>query len=119
MKSILITGALGHIGSAIIRDLKKNKFKKVILIDNFETQRYSSLFLLSKKYNIEFYDNSILDKNIAKLFKNINVVIHLAAITDAANSFNQSKIIKKINFEGTKKIIEYCSKYNCRLIFIL
>ena len=67
MKSILITGALGHIGSAIIRGIQKNQFKKVILIDNFETQRYSSLFSLSKKNNIKFYDNSILDKNIENI----------------------------------------------------
>ncbi len=117
MKNILITGALGHIGSSIISNLQKNQFKKIVLIDNFLTQRYSSLFFLSKKNNIKFYEYSILDKNIEKLFNDIDVVVHLAAITDAANSFNKKTIIKKVNFDGTKKIIEYCSKHNCKLIF--
>jgi nucleoside-diphosphate-sugar epimerase len=72
---------------------------------------------LSKKNNIKFYEYSILDKNIEKLFNDIDVVVHLAAITDAANSFNKKTIIKKVNFDGTKKIIEYCSKHNCKLIF--
>ncbi len=117
MKNILITGALGHIGSSIISNLQKNQFKKIVLIDNFLTQRYPSLFFLSKKNNIKFYEYSILDKNIEKLFNDIDVVVHLAAITDAANSFNKKTIIKKVNFDGTKKIIEYCSKHNCKLIF--
>jgi nucleoside-diphosphate-sugar epimerase len=117
VKNILITGALGHIGSSIISNLQKNQFKKIVLIDNFLTQRYSSLFFLSKKNNIKFYEYSILDKNIEKLFNDIDVVVHLAAITDAANSFNKKTIIKKVNFDGTKKIIEYCSKHNCKLIF--
>tara|TARA_B100000959_G_scaffold48303_1_gene49558 strand:- start:470 stop:1408 length:939 start_codon:yes stop_codon:yes gene_type:complete len=117
VKNILITGALGHIGSSIISNLQKNQFKKIVLIDNFLTQRYPSLFFLSKKNNIKFYEYSILDKNIEKLFNDIDVVVHLAAITDAANSFNKKTIIKKVNFDGTKKIIEYCSKHNCKLIF--
>ena len=44
-------------------------------------------------------------------------MIHLAAITDATNSFNKKNMIKKINFVGTKKIIEHCNKHNCSLIF--
>ena len=42
---IVITGALGHIGSSLIRNipytLTENEF---VLIDSLVTQRYSSLF---------------------------------------------------------------------------
>lgn len=116
-KNILVTGGLGHIGSAFIKSIKKNEFKKIIIIDNLATQRYSSLFKDNSTVKFEFYDYDILDEKIIKLFRNIDIVIHLAAITDATNSFKNSKQIRKINNIGSKKIIKYCSKYNCKLIF--
>ena len=47
---ILVTGALGHIGSDLIIDLIKNfPDEKFILVDNLRTQRFCSLFNLKKK----------------------------------------------------------------------
>ena len=98
MKKLLITGALGHIGSKFISTLKKNQYQKVILIDNLSTQRYCSLFNLPKKTNIEFFEKDILDSSIRKYFKGIDVVIHLAAITDATASFLINTTIGIIGF---------------------
>ena len=117
MKKILITGALGHIGSGFIHSLKKNEYKEVVLVDNFLTQKQVSLFNLNSKINFKFYNLDILDKNIEKLFKKTDYVIHLAAITDATNSFKKIKEIKKVNYVGSKLIIKYCEKYKCKLIF--
>ena len=117
MKKILITGGLGHIGSKLLESLFNESSYKIIIIDNLLTQRYSSLYYFKNKRNFEFYDFSILDKRIENLFKKVDVVIHLAAIVDAANSFDNAKDVKKINYTGAKKIINYCSKYNCKLIF--
>ena len=50
---LLITGACGHIGSYVSEYAHKiKKIKEIILVDNFNTQRYSSLFNLSKKKKI-------------------------------------------------------------------
>ena len=52
---LILTGALGHIGSYISKNIFKiNKIKEIILIDNFNTQRYSSLFNLKKKLKFLF-----------------------------------------------------------------
>ena len=49
---ILITGALGHIGSFIINDLIKiKKVKKIYLVDNLSNQRFNVLFKIKKKKN--------------------------------------------------------------------
>ena len=46
---ILITGGLGHIGSYLLENIDKIKFiKKIYIIDNLSTNRYSSLFNLPK-----------------------------------------------------------------------
>ena len=47
---VIISGAFGHIGSFLIDKFKKdNKIKKILLIDNFATQRYSVYLKLKKK----------------------------------------------------------------------
>ncbi|MBU0987007.1 MAG: SDR family NAD-dependent epimerase/dehydratase, partial [Proteobacteria bacterium] len=50
--NLCITGALGHIGSKLIRNLSIPGLKKVYLVDNLLTQRYASLFDLP--YGIDF-----------------------------------------------------------------
>ncbi len=42
---VLITGALGHIGSYAAENIHKiSKIKETILIDNFESKRFNSLY---------------------------------------------------------------------------
>ena len=51
---ILITGALGHIGSGLIRELVKiGGYEKIILVDNFLTQRYRNF--------ADFYTRRFID----------------------------------------------------------
>jgi UDP-glucose 4-epimerase len=42
---IVVTGALGHIGSRLIRDLPQTfPAAQVVMIDDMMTQRYAALF---------------------------------------------------------------------------
>ena len=54
---IVITGAMGHIGSSLIRELP-NFFEElhITMIDNFLTQRYGSLFNLPKSATYKFIE---------------------------------------------------------------
>ena len=53
---IIVTGALGHIGSKLIRDLPLYfKNSEIVMIDNFTTQRYTSLFNLPN-YKYKFFN---------------------------------------------------------------
>jgi len=115
MKKIVITGALGHIGSQLIHSIKPNQFKKVILIDNLSTRRYCSLFNLPKNIPFQFIQDDICTADLNKYFKNIDIVIHLAAITDAASNTTNQKKVERVNFQGTKKVAQACIKNNCRL----
>ncbi len=80
-------------------------------------QRYVSLFNLPKHVKFTFVEKNILDKNISDIIKNVEVVIHLAAITDANSSFDRVKEIEETNYLGTKNIIEACLHSNAKLFF--
>ena len=95
---IAITGALGHIGSYIIRDLGlKNPNYKFLLLDNFLTQRYASLFNLPENISYKFIEIDVSQSKLDLIFKDVDIVIHLAAITDAANSFNNADEVERNN----------------------
>lgn len=114
---ILITGALGHIGSGLIHKIKKDQFDEVRLLDNLSTQRYSSLFNLPKGVKFKFIDEDICTSDLDKYFEGIDIVIHLAAITDAAASVDKEDLVENVNFMGTKKVAEACVRNGCRLFF--
>jgi len=114
---ILITGALGHIGSKLIHNIESGEFVDVLLIDNMLTQRYASLFNLPNGVNFKFYEEDILKADLGILLKDVDCVIHLAAITDAAGSFNRRDEIENVNYDGTKRMAEACIETNSRLLF--
>jgi UDP-glucose 4-epimerase len=117
MKKILITGALGHIGSKLIHSIKPGEFGEVCLIDNMLTQRYASLFNLPNDVSFKFFEDDILKADLGVLLKGVDCVVHLAAICDAVGSFNRRDEIEKVNYDGTKRIAEACFKTNTKLLF--
>lgn len=118
MKKLVITGPLGHIGSAFIHALTPGQFDEVLLIDNLLTQRYCSLFNLPAGVNFKFLEADILKANLTELFAGANAVIHLAAITDAANSFANKDAVEQVNFEGTVRVAEAAAQNDAGLIFL-
>jgi UDP-glucose 4-epimerase len=116
---IIITGALGHIGSRIVRVLPEVfPNSEIIMIDNLLTQRYASLFDLPDKGCYRFYEKNILDTDLRPVFEGADVVLHLAAITDAAGSFQNRNQVETVNFEGTVKVAEACREVGCPMIHL-
>jgi nucleoside-diphosphate-sugar epimerase len=114
---ILITGSLGHIGSKFIHNLKPREYEEIIIVDNLSTQRYSSLFNLPKGVHYSFYEEDILKADLRSLFRNIDNVVHFAAITDATSSFERKDEVEEVNYLGTKRVVEACMAEGCKLIF--
>lgn len=115
-KKIVITGACGHIGSLLIRALPEVYPElQLILIDNMRAQRYCSLF--DYKHPYAFIQEDFRQINLDELLSNADVLIHLAAITDAASSFTMAEEVFDINYHGTKKLADACSRTDTKLIF--
>lgn len=115
-KKILVTGALGHIGSRLIRELANRKDIELIrVLDNLSTQRYCSLFNLPESVKYEFIEGDIRDDSMLdKAMKDIYLVIHLAAITDAPSTVSNPEMTMQVNFEGTKKVIAAAKRAGVR-----
>ena len=59
IRRIVVTGALGHIGSRFIHGLRPGEFDEVVLLDNLSTQRYASLFDLPAGVPFRFYEEDV------------------------------------------------------------
>jgi UDP-glucose 4-epimerase len=104
MKKIVVTGALGHIGS--------------LFIDNLACQRYCSLFNLPKTGKFRFIEADILKAELAPLFEGADALVHLAAITNAADSFKNPAEVEQVNFQGTERVARVCADLNIPFVFL-
>jgi nucleoside-diphosphate-sugar epimerase len=98
---ILITGGLGHIGSSLLRNLYGHD---ITIVDNFRTQRYSSLFNLPNK--VKFIEKDFI--NLYEELEGQDIVIHLAAVVDAAGADTTSVV--SVNGFATTCFIEACKR---------
>lgn len=115
---IAITGALGHIGSRFIHSLTPGQFEEVLLIDNLATQRYASLFNLPQGVRYRFVEADIMTADLTQLLTGVDAVIHLAAITNAAGSFEMQDQVERVNYDGTERVARACLQTGTRLVFL-
>ena len=114
-----MTGAIGHIGSYIIRDLGVSfPGSNVVMVDNMMTQRFPSLFNLPSNSNYSFIEGDVSQIDLKPVFFGADVVIHLAAITDAAGSINKAEELEANNFQSTLRVAEACIEADASLIAI-
>ena len=114
---IIITGAIGHIGSYIIRNLGiQFPMAEIIMIDNMMTQRFPSLFNLPPMGKYRFIEGDVTKMDLDIVFSGASVVIHLAAITDAAGSFDRAEELEENNYQSTVKVANACAKNGASLI---
>ena len=113
---IAITGALGHIGSFLIRKLPEDfPTAEFILIDNLKTQRYTSLFNLPNNVYYEFHDIDVKDHKVKTIINDTDIVVHLAALTDASSSIENAKEFEHNNFLTTKNLSNICKDIRAKL----
>ena len=113
---IVVTGALGHIGSYLIRNFPQRvPHAEILMIDNLSTQRYPSLFNLEHSVNYRFIEGDVQKMDLVPMLKGATVV-HLAAATDASRSVENRSVIEG-NFELTKKVAEACIESGADMLF--
>lgn len=119
MKTYLITGGAGFIGSTLADELLKRK-NKVLVIDNFCDFYDPKLKEENVKHNLEnsnykLYRIDIRDYgDVQKVFNanKIDCVIHLAAMAGVRPSIDNPLYYQEVNCVGTQNILEAMKKTN-------
>lgn len=104
-KISLITGATGHIGYALLRELVKNGEKVRILIRK-DVPVFDGIDCEKVYGDVTDYDS------LLRAFNGVDVVYHLAGIIDINPGLE--KITWNVNVFGTKNVVEACIACNVR-----
>lgn len=125
MKTVLVTGGAGFIGSHLIERLLIDK-KKIILIDDFndyydpkiKENNVQEIIRTRKQLNLDdnyfqVYRGDITENVwIDKVFNenNIDIIVHLAAMAGVRPSIEMPEKYYNVNINGTLKILEACKE---------
>jgi UDP-glucose 4-epimerase len=115
MKSVLVTGGMGYIGSHTVIELIKNDFEPVI-VDNLSNSSVSVLDRLEKITGTrpKFYKIDLCDKkNLEKVFKKhrFSSVIHFAGFKSVGESVAEPLKYYHNNLNSTLTLLELMNKY--------
>lgn len=115
MKSILITGGAGFIGSALIRYLIKNTEHQIINVDKLTyAGNLESLDSISSSERYQFHQVDICSADIISgLFTEIqpDIVMHLAAESHVDRSIEGPSDFIQTNIIGTYTLLEVAKQY--------
>lgn len=110
---IVVTGALGFIGSALIGELIRLGYGQIVAVDDFSHQdKWPNLegkSLIAKVERLELFN--WLNKHASE----IQIVFHIGARTKT-NEFDL-EVLKTLNIEYTKKMWHFCCENSIPLIY--
>ena len=106
----LVTGGAGFIGSNLV-DRLIDDGHEVVVIDNLST---------GKKENINpkasFYERDLTLKNEWLMFRNVDVVFHMACLARVQPSIENPLLYHDKNVNGLVNVLEACRKHNVKRI---
>ena len=116
MKSILVTGGAGFIGSNLVEYLiDKHPEYKIVVVDSLTyAGDFENLDTVKKSKNFTFVNGNICDRDLMeRVFHHyiVHGVIHLAAESHVDNSITGPDIFIETNVKGTFTLIDVAYKY--------
>ncbi len=116
MKSILVTGGAGFIGSHLCDALINNN--EITVIDNLSLGRMNNIEHLLDNKNFKFIKADLLSDGLDTAFAEgyFDTVIHLAANSDIAVSHDNPNVDKDHTFMTTYRVLELMKKYKTKEI---
>src|SRR5574341_2479528 len=104
--NILVTGGQGFIGSRLVDILSLNKDYNIVVVDNL---------LADPKHLIEFDSNNVsfieadIRDNIKGILRDVDLVVHLAAIVGYESSELDKEFTYDVNVNGVENMIKLLS----------
>lgn len=113
---ILVTGGCGYLGSQLIRDLPiqlEDEDLSIRILDNLHGGEPRALMDLPDVGRYEFIEGDLMDPSIQRaVLRDVDAVIHLAAIVRTPLSFDDPTWVEQVNHWGTANLLEACLKTN-------
>ena len=104
MRTVLVTGAAGFIGSHLV-DALVARGERVRGLDNFATGRASNLAHVREQ--IDFIEASLLDRDaLARAVDGVEVIFHQAALPSVPRSVKDPRTSHVANIDGTFELLE-------------
>lgn len=119
MNNILITGALGQIGSELSNYIKNRFPNSTITISDIRTKEDVKANNLNKN-NFDYHTINVLDnEGLEKLISTVkpDIIFHLAALLSATGE-KDPMLCWNINMQGTINVLNNCIKYGVEKVFI-
>lgn len=113
---VLITGGAGYVGTKLVKYLVSNPaIDQIIVYDNLSKSHYN--FFLGKNYpegnKIMAIQGDVLDtRQLKKLMKDVDVVVHLAAIVTTPFANTDPHFYEQVNHWGTAEVVYAAEESN-------
>jgi UDP-glucose 4-epimerase len=114
MMKILITGGAGFIGSSLVDKLTDEH--EVMVLDNLLTGKEESIKKHLNKENFTFVNKNILNKDIDEVFSGVDIVFHLAALSEIKTEDKNPHLMYQTNVMGTYNVLEAMRTNNIKKI---
>ena len=113
MKTFLVTGCCGFIGSNMCNYLLKKKYK-VVGIDNLLTGSLKNIESCFKNKNFKFLEHDVCDK--LNINHNINGIMHFASTASPKDYLKYPIKTLQIGSIGTENILKFGLKNNSKVL---
>jgi len=103
---VLVTGGAGFIGSYLVKELvRRGHFVRVL--DNFSTGSIENLIDVAR--DVEVVRGDVRNYSVvAESVRGVDIVIHLAALIDVAESMQKPDLYFEVNVVGTHNVAKAC-----------
>ncbi|MEX2336486.1 MAG: ADP-glyceromanno-heptose 6-epimerase [Fulvivirga sp.] len=110
---IIVTGAVGFIGSQLIKKLNDENFNAIVAVDNFDTplknKNIEGLKILEK------VDRAVFSQWLDDHYEEVEFIFHIGAKTDT--TLFDTALLDKLNTQYTKDLWKQCVQYQIPLVY--
>jgi len=107
MNKVLVTGAGGHIGNVLVRELlDQGESVRALLLPSEDRLSLNGL-------KVEILEGDVLDRDcLRRALRGVGVVYHLAGVVTILPG--QWDLLERVNIEGTRNILRVCREAGVR-----
>ena len=117
MKSVIVTGGAGFVGSSLIKELSKNKEIKILSIDNYSAGTKNNHVISDNVTYINSHTKQISNIINKQDANKIDMLFHFGEYSRVEPSLEEIGTAWESNGNGTFEVLEFCRINNIKLIY--